>query len=295
MVTQRKLIKFIELAVQTANLLPRYNSKFSNRIFDNRQKMAIVILKQKLKTTYRGVLEILEISEIARARFKLNRLPDHSTLVKFLQRISSSLIDSLLMEKEAEIIAVDSTGFETECMSYYYRTIHNAVRSRRHYAKLSLAVDAEKQKILAQKIRLGPRNDNIDFKTLLKNLSAKFVVADKGYDSRKNRYFVLRKMKAYPQIPYRKTSGATYIKGKTKVKIDDKIYHQRSKIETIFSAIKRKYGSIIRSRKFDTQKKEIICRLVAYNIDREVILSVYMIMISPKPKNGACLINKFVY
>ncbi len=283
MVIQRKLIKFIELAVQTANLLPRYSSKFSNRIYDNRQKIAIVILKQKLKTTYRGVLEILEISELARARLNLKRLPDHSTLVKFLQKISSSLIDSLLMGKEAEIIAVDSTGFETECMSYYYRTIHNAIHPRRHYAKLSLAVDTEKQKILAQKIRLGPRNDNIDFKSLLKNLSADFVVADKGFDSRANRYFVLRKMKAYPQIPYRKTSGATYIKGKTKVKIDDKVYHQRSKIETIFSAIKRKYGSIIRSRSFDMQKKEIMCRLVTYNIDRDIILSVYLVRISPEP------------
>ena len=101
MVIQRKLIKFIELAVQTANLLPRYSSKFSNRIYDNRQKIAIVILKQKLKTTYRGVIEILEISELARARFKLDRLPNHPTLVKFFQRISPSLIDFLLTEKEA--------------------------------------------------------------------------------------------------------------------------------------------------------------------------------------------------
>lgn len=281
MAKHKKLIKFIELAMKVANLLPRYSSRFSNRIYDNRQKTAIVVLKQKLKTTYRGVMEILEISEVARARLGLKSLPDHSTLVKFMQRISASVINSMLTEKEAEIIAVDSTGFETESMSYYYRTIHQQVKSRRHYAKVSLAIDAKKQKVLAQRIRLGPRNDHIDFKPILKNLSADFVVADKGYDSRSNRHFVLRNIGAYPQIPYRKISGATY-HNRRKIIFDRGIYHQRSKIETIFSAIKRKYGSIIRSRCFDTQRKEIICRLVTYNIDRDIILSVYLVRDSPE-------------
>jgi len=267
----------LELAKGITNKLPRYNSKFSNRIYDNHQKIVIIVFKQKLKMTYRGIIEFLESNGEARRMMRLKRIPNHSTLIKFLKRISASLLDSLLAIKEAEIIAVDSTGFETESMSYYYRTIHNAVKPRRHYAKLSIAIDAEKQFVLAEKIRRGPRNDNIDFKSVLKNLSAKFVVADKGYDSRENRKYVLR-MKAYPHIPRRITSGATYEKLGVKIKFDERIYHQRSKVESVFSAIKRKYGSVIRSRSFDLQKKEIICRLIAYNLDRQIILSSLLII-----------------
>jgi hypothetical protein len=277
MISHSKLINFIELAKGISNKLPRFNSKFSNRIYDNHQKIVIIVFKQKLRTTYRGIIDFLEINEEARRMIGLKGIPDHSTLIKFMKRISASLLDSLLEIKEAEIVAVDSTGFETESMSYYYRTIHNAVKLRRHYAKLSIAIDAKKQFVLAEKIRRGPRNDNIDFKSVLKSLSAKFVVADKGYDSKENRYFVLRSMKAYPHIPYRKWSGVNYERTGVKLEFDESIYHQRSKVESVFSAIKRKYGSIIRSRSFNQQKKEIICRLIAYNIDREIILSALLI------------------
>lgn len=277
MISHSKLISFIELAKGISNKLPRYNSKFSNRIYDNHQKIIILVFKQKLKTTYRGIVEFLEINEKIRRMIGLKKIPDHSTLIKFLKRISASLLNSLLAIKEAEIVAIDSTGFETESMSYYYRTIHNAVKPRRHYAKLSIAIDASKQLVLSQKIRRGPRNDNIDFKPMLKNLSAKFVVADKGYDSKENRKYVLR-MKAYPHIPRRIYSGSTYERLGVKLKFDETIYHQRSKIESVFSAIKRKYGSIIRSRSFNQQKKEIICRLIAYNLDRQIILSSLLIV-----------------
>ena len=280
MISHSKLLSFIEMAKEIINKLPKYNSKFSNRIYDNHQKIIIVIFKQKLKLTYRGVIEFLESSEEARRMIKLKKIPNHSTLIKFLKRISASLLDSLLIEKESQIIAVDSTGFETESMSYYYRNVYNSKdkQKARRYAKLSIAIDTDKQLILSQRIRRGPRNDNIDFKHLLTNLSAKFVVADKGYDSRENRHFVLRQMNAYPHIPLRKTSGATYIKKGKKLVFDEKIYHQRSKVESVFSAIKRKYGSIIRSRSFESQKKEIICRLVAYNLDRKIILSSLLIV-----------------
>jgi len=91
-------------------------------------------------------------------------------------------------------------------------------------------------------------------------------------------------MKAYPHIPYRKRSGRTYEKLGVPIKFNKKIYHQRSKVETVFSVIKRKYGSYILSKSFETQKKELLIRLVAYNIDRKVILSLVVWRISPEPQ-----------
>jgi len=44
------------------------------------------------------------------------------------------------------------------------------------------------------------------------------------------------------------------------------------------------------SRSFETQKRELLLRLVAYNIDRKLILSIFVLRVSPKPPNDS-LIN----
>ena len=286
---ESELKTFLVFARKLVSLIPKYNSKFSNKIYDNHQKMIILIFRQKMRTTYRGIIKFLRFSVVARAMLKLNSIPDHSTLVKFHKRINANMLDSLLCKKEVITSAIDGSGFETSHMSYHYANVWNRQdrRKYRRYLKISIAIDTDSQYILSQKIRLGPRNDNIDFESVMKNVKCKIVLADKGYDSRKNRYFVLRKMKAYPHIPYRKTSGATYIHKKKKIEFDEKIYHQRSKVETVFSVIKRKYGSYILSRTFESQKKELIIRLIAYNIDRKIILSLVIrgIHQSPITKN----------
>ena len=270
-----ELKTFLLSARRLVSKMPKYNSKFSNRIYDNHQKMIILVFRQRMKMTYREIVRFLKFSVVARALLKLKSVPDHSTLVKFHRRINAKILDGFLCKKKVKTSAIDSSGFDTTHMSYYYANVWRNKDKRKHrrYLKVSIAIDADSQYILSQKVRIGPRNDNIDFESIMRDVKCEFVVADKGYDSRKNRYFVLRKMKAYPHIPKRITSGATYIHKRTKLKFDEKIYHQRSKVETVFSVVKRKYGSWILSRSFETQKKEVILRMIAYNIDRKIILS----------------------
>jgi len=229
--------------------------------------------------TYRNIVRFFKFSGLARALVGISRVPDHSTLVKFHKKIKTDLLDSLLCKKPVKTSAIDGSGFETSHMSYHYANVWNRQDKRkyRRYLKISIAICTDSQYILSQKIRLGPRNDHIDFEAVMKNVRCKYVVADKGYDSKKNRYFVLRNMKAYPHIPYRKMSGVTYERSGVPLKFNKRIYHQRSKVETVFSVIKRKYGSYILSKSFETQKKELLIRLVAYNIDRKLIISLVMI------------------
>ena len=275
MKNESELKTFLVSARKLITKIPKFNSKFSNRIYDNHQKMIILIFKQKMKMTYRGIVKFFRFSGLARALLKLKKVPDHSTLVKFHKRIKTNDLDSLLCKKAVRTSAIDGSGFETSHMSYYYANAWNSQDRRKHrrYLKISIAICTDSQYILSQKIRLGPRNDHIDFERVMKNIRCKYVVADKGYDSRSNRYFVLRKMKAYPHIPYRKTSGINYEKAGIPLKFDKRIYHQRSKVETVFSVIKRKYGSFVLSKSFETQKKELLTRLIAYNIDRKLIIS----------------------
>jgi len=135
--------------------------------------------------------------------------------------------------------------------------------------KLSIAIDTDKQLILTHKTRRKLRHDVKDFKHLLEDIKLKRVVADKGYDSKKNRRFVINKLKAIPIIPVRHhTNFYGYIKNNRK--IDGKPYHQRSKVETVFSVIKRKYGSVLKCRSYATQNVELISKLITYNLDRHL-------------------------
>ncbi len=92
-------------------------------------------------------------------------------------------------------------------------------------------------------------------------------------------------MKAYLHIAYRETTGIVYERAGVPLKFDKKIYHQRSKVKTVFSVIKRKYESFVLSKSFEIQKKELLIRLIAYNIGRKLILSLVIIGIHQSRKN----------
>ena len=249
--------------------------------------MVLLVLKQKAKTTYRGLIDWLLITPAIRLILRLKSIPHHTTLVKFAKKLNGKILSLLFAEKKASIVAVDATGFETEAKSFYYRNVWNSERTwkTKQYMKLSIAIDAEQQTILTYRIRRKLRNDTIDFKQLLEELDIDYVVADKGYDSRSNRSYVLYAKQAIPIIPVRlHRNFYGYLRGKKK--IDGACYHQRSKVETVFSVLKRKYGSVLRSRSFAGQQVELICKLVAYNLDRTTRL--YLLLIrgfqqSPPP------------
>ena len=51
-------------------------------------------------------------------------------------------------------------------------------------------------------------------------------------------------------------------------------HHQRSKIEAIFSVVKRVFGEVIYARNWLMQKKEMMFRLITYNLYRLVKLKI---------------------
>jgi len=267
-----KYLRFIDKALEFCKEIPRYSSKFSNKIFCNHQKIILLILKQKLRTTYRDLVEILKISNIP-LYIALKRIPHHTTLVKFAKKIKSKLLSFLLPCRKANVIGIDGTGFSVENRSKHYEK-RAALHSYRRYVKLSIAADLDKQIILRQSIHKSPRHDNRDFMILMHDMKAKAVCADKGYDSNENHRFVMQELRAKSLIAikdYGNKRHRNWRKDWRRVALrqfDEKRYHQRSKVEAIFSSVKRKYGSNLRARDFLSQKKEILCKLVAYNIDR---------------------------
>lgn len=293
---ESKYLRFIDKALELCKDLPRYFSKFSNKIFCNHQKIVLLVLKQKLRTTYRDLVELLKISNIP-LYIGLKRIPHHTTLVKFAKKIKPRLLSLLLPCKRVDVVGIDGTGFSVENRSKHYEK-RAALYSYRRYVKLSIAADLDKQLILRQSIHKSPRHDNKDFMILMCNMKTKTVCADKGYDSNENHRFVMQDLKAKSLIAIKNYSNKkhrNWRKDWRRVALnqfDEKEYHQRSKVETIFSCVKRKYGSSLRARDFYSQKKEVLCKLVAYNVDRITKDIFDLLRVSAEPKNQNIFILK---
>ncbi|WP_437186085.1 hypothetical protein SH668x_003216 [Planctomicrobium sp. SH668] len=93
------------------------------------QLLTCLILRADLKTTYRGVIEFLEVSDALRDRLGLKALPHYSTLKKFADRSSVlEIVDAILHELvqqfalDAEEAAIDSTGLETSSASAHFQS-----------------------------------------------------------------------------------------------------------------------------------------------------------------------------
>ena len=115
------------------------------------------------------------------------------------------------------------------------------------------------------------------------------MVLDKGYDvewihqmTRENQIMsMIPVRKRKEDCPIYRTRGM-YRKQMRRV-FDESLYHQRNKCETIFSVIKRKFGSEIKSYNDSMKEKELLYRMLAYNCHRMSIISCLLWMMSSKP------------
>ena len=278
------LLKYVDDALALAKDIPRWWSKFSNRIYCNHQKLVIYVLMQKLRQTTRGIVSILRCSEELRLHLGLHKVPVHTTIVRFAARIQH-LIPKMLGIRQARTVAIDSTGFSLDTRSGYYDTVLERQNSSTHrqFVKLSVAVNAETGGVISYRLHHDHTHDSQDFIPLLEEVECDHVVADKGYDSHKLRQFVRRKLHARSHIPRRKCTGRR-TRGRRIPELNKKIYNQRSLVENVFFCIKQNYGSVLRNRTYASQEGEVISKLFAHNLDRkQKILVMIILRIAPAP------------
>jgi len=282
-------ISFIEIAFELVGLIPPYSSKYSKRTFTQQQLFVLLILKQKLRLSYERLIDDLKTRTNILLMLGLSKLPAPSTLRMFARRVKPIFVELLigncikLAKKRKLKLGIDSTGFELKDGSFYYARRAGLSTTYKNYLKLSISADLDKQVVVATKVRKKKSNDTIDFLELAKESSKhkeiKSIAADKGYDSEKNHKFVIRTLKAKSLIAQRDFGSKRIqrnrrFRNKAKKEFDEKEYHQRSKVETIFYVIKHLFGAIVHAKKWLMQKKEILFRVLAYNIHRLVILRI---------------------
>lgn len=170
--------------------------------------------------------------------------------------------------------AIDSIGLSHGQASYYYT---KRAKLRRKFVKVSILADMKCQLICSIKIRHRHRHASVDFVPLLQRVTrlmpVSTFVADRGYDSEQNHVTtenlgipctIIRPK--YENLQVCKTHG--FHRKNMKRHFDWDSYHQRSKIETIFSVIKRMLGEHVMSRYILTQNRETMYRIIAYNCYR---------------------------
>jgi len=221
--------KLVRIVVRMSKVLkraryPHRQSKYANHIYDDRQHVILLALRQHLRKSYRDACDILEACDSILEALGLTRVPHWTTLQKFSKRADMRRLERLLLAclDDARLrvldLAVDSTGFSPTAASIHYvRTLERRTgkpgrppyrRGVKSYLKQTMAVETRRQLIAAVKFRQGPANDSPDFIRVLKKVSltdqpVRVVVADKGYDSERNHEYAQKVLGARSVIPVR--------------------------------------------------------------------------------------------
>ncbi len=270
------------LAACKAARIRNYSCKMSKKTYKQRQIISIYALMKYLKSNYRGVIGILELMPELLKVLGLKQIPHFTTIQKFVQRFGK--INKLIsIQKPIDIVAIDASGFSSDYASKYYADRIKGKSLVKNYVKDSICIDTKSQIIISSITSIGPRNDNPDFIPLLAGLRPAIVVADKGYDCENNHKFV-NMLNSVSMIPVKNNVRRGKYRHKMQKRFDERIYHQRSKVETVFSVMKRKFGGTIYSRTKKMQVLEVSWINFVYNLHRTVqskLCTLWMISTEP--------------
>ena len=262
---QTKLINKVKRLIRRAGL-PRWLHRFGPKKYEFWHHAIALIVKQECRLGYRRVSRLLDWLGF--------KTPTYSALAKMFKRIDWRIWQKLLNitnGQKLNIVAIDGSGMSRPLPSpYYYRRIDKPYPIEIPL-KISIAVDTRTKKIVSLRLRAKPRHDVKDAKYLIERLPSKpkKIVADKAYDA--EWFHQLCKDKGIQAvIPIRKWGtprvGITRLRHTSQKKFKDKTYHRREIVESVFGAIKRKFGASVSSLSAHTMRAEIYCRAIAHNI-----------------------------
>ena len=271
--------------------LPAYSHACSPKKFTQHQLFACLVLKNFLRTDYRGVVAHLADHPTLVASLQLAQIPHFTTVEKAAKRLLKSAAARLLVEATVRLhmgrrrrvprSAIDSTGFECTAASAYF--VRRRVRVAEpwktvvyhHYAKLGLVCDGDDHFILACRVGRGPRPDVDEFRPLLaealRHVRLSQLAADAGYDSEPNHRFARDHHRVRTVIPAK--HGRPTSKPPTgryrrlmKTRFNRRAYRRRSQVETVISMIKRRQGANVRGRAYHSRCRDLRLLALTHNV-----------------------------
>lgn len=272
--------------------LPKYAHRYSPKKFTQPQLFVCLVLKIFYKTDYRGIAAILEDSDNIRKVFNLKTVPHFTTLQKaskkllrwpVADKLLKAIIDVVMKNSVIDLAAIDSTGLETGHVSRYFARRRakggkaDHVVACRKWAKLSIVCDCKNHLILSAIATRGPTPDVNQFcrtlKPAVKKAKIKTILADAGYDSHGNHEYAREEKNIESIIPAKLGRPSLYgIPPKSKYRrlmrddFNKETYGQRWQVETVFSMIKRNFGSAVRARRYWSQCRELMLMVLTHNL-----------------------------
>jgi transposase len=188
-------------------------------------------------------------------------------------------LTSLPLQTVEKDFAVDSTGFGTSNFQRWFSFKHGKEINSRKWVKCHFMCGVKSNIVTSVKITSEFDNDCPQFKELVEKTAENFnmeeVSGDKAYLSRDNMNLVKEKG-ALPFIPFKSNST-----GKAKGSFTWKKmyhyfmlnneeflqhYHKRSNVETTVHMVKSKFGDKVRSKSWNAQVNEVLCKIICHNI-----------------------------
>jgi hypothetical protein len=270
---------------------PAYSHRNSPKKFTQHQLFACLVLKNFLKTDYRGVTDLLQDCYSLQELLGLEHVPHYTTLQKAARRLllsasAKKLLDATVREQlgrrqRVPLSAIDSTGMECTAASGYFVRRRASVSGPwktmvyRRFPKLGVICDVETHFILAFDARRGPKPDVAEFKSLLDDALTRVrlttILADAGYDSESNHCHARLDRQVRTVIPAKHGRPTTKpAKGRHRrlmqVRFNAEAYRQRAQVETVMSMIKRRQGSHIRGVTYWSQCRDLRLMVLTHNI-----------------------------
>lgn len=228
----------------------------------------------------------ISLFKMAEEKKQITHTPHFNTVFNFLNSPkTTSILHELIAITSAPLkavetdFAVDSTGFSTRCFGSYCEGKYPTNRERK-WLKLHACVGTKTHIISSVIVTGGNGADSPQLIPLAKNTSEngfdiEKLFADKGYLSKDNLDYI-DQLGGTAYIPFKQNSLAKsrgspiwrkmYFYFKMNQAEFMQNYNKRSNIESVFSAMKKKLGDTLKSKKHTAQINELLCKVIAYNI-----------------------------
>ena len=214
----------------------------------------------------------------------ISRAPSYNAILASFDKPEMTPILVSLIEQSAQPLAsvehyfaIDSTGFGTSTYRRWYDAKYGREMTKAVWLKAHAMVGVSTNVVTSITVTDSDGADSPQLPYLVNSTAQRFrlaeVSADKAYLGHDN-LAAIEAVGAVPFIPFKTNSKGTgsaawrRMWGAFLLRQDEFLacYHKRSNVESTFSAIKRKFGGAVRSRRFVAQTNEVLCKVLLHNL-----------------------------
>lgn len=214
----------------------------------------------------------------------LEHAPSYNSIFDYFDKPEMTPILVSLIEQSAKPLAsvetsfaADSTGFATSVYRRWFDHKYGREMSKATWIKAHAMIGVTTNIVTSIRVTDETGADSPQLPDLIASTAQRFtlaeVSADKAYLGHEN-LAAIEAVGATPFIPFKTNSrekGSPAWRrmwGHFLLRQDDFLrhYHKRSNVEATFSAIKRKFGGSLRSKRFTAQVNETLCKVLCHNL-----------------------------